>query len=74
MIDETKQGKGYGRQALMYVPDYIKTKPFGESDRIALTCNKTNTAALSLYRQMGFAETGICDDEEYEMVLYTEQW
>ena len=69
MIDEARQGRGYGRQALIQVMEYIKTKPFGESNRVALTCNEENTVALSLYKQIGFVETGIRDDEEVELVL-----
>jgi len=69
MIDESKQGKGYGKEALTQVITYIKTKPFGTSDRIALTCNKENVAGLRLYRKIGFTETGIEDDDEIELVL-----
>ena len=69
MIDEAKQGKGYGRKALMQVLDYIRTKPFGDSDRIALTCSKKNTVALNLYRQIGFIESGIEDDGEIELIM-----
>ncbi len=41
MFDESAQGNGYGREALDRVIDYIRSKPFGDSDRVALTCNKT---------------------------------
>ena len=37
MIDASKQGHGYGGEALDRVLDYIRTKPFGPSDRVALT-------------------------------------
>ena len=40
MIEESMQGKGYGSEALDMVIDYIKTKPFGNSGRVALTCKK----------------------------------
>lgn len=69
IIDESKQGKGYGKEALIQVINYIKTKPFGTSNRIALTCNKENIAALRLYGKIGFMETGIEDDDEIEFVL-----
>ena len=39
MIDESNQGKGYGSIALDLTIEYIKTKPFGTSDKITLTCN-----------------------------------
>ena len=73
MIDEAMQGRGYGGQALDLVIDYIRTKPFGDSDRIALTCNKNNTAARKLYESRGFAATGVEDEDETELVLTTEQ-
>ncbi len=69
MIDASGQGKGYGKAALRLVMDYIKTKPFGSSDRVALTCNKDNSAALELYRKMGFEETGVEDEDEIELSM-----
>lgn len=69
MIDRTEQGKGYGKAALDRVLDYIKTKPFGSSERVTLTCNKENFRALGLYKSKGFTETGAEDGEEIELSL-----
>ena len=69
MIDEKHQGKGFGKAALKQILDYIKTKPFGSSGIVTLTCNKDNTAALSLYRSLGFAETGVVDEDEIELSM-----
>ena len=69
MIDKSSQGRGYGKAALDAVLDYIKTKPFGDSDRVALTCNKDNPAARRLYESRGFAATGLEDEDEIELVL-----
>ena len=69
MIDESMQGRGYGSEALDRVIDYIKSKPFGDSGRIALTVNKENPTARKLYEQKGFAATGIEDEDEVELVL-----
>lgn len=69
MIDESMQGKGYGSDALDLVIDYIRTKPFGDSNRIALTCNKENPTAQKLYESKGFATTGVEDEDEIELVL-----
>ena len=69
MIDVTKQGKGYGTAALKLVLEYIRQKPFGDSNRVALTCNKNNLSALSIYRSVGFELTGNEDDDEVELVL-----
>ena len=69
MIDETQQGKGFGKSALKLVLDYIEKKPFGNSDRVVLTCNKNNIPALNLYKSLGFTMTGNEDDDEFELVL-----
>ena len=69
MIDGAAQGNGYGGDALDRVLDYIKTKPFGDSDRVALTCNKENPKALGLYKSRGFQETGSEDEDEIELAL-----
>ena len=69
MIDEAMQGRGYGSKALDQVIDYIKTKPFGDSDRIALTCNKNNPIARKLYESRGFSATGIEDEDEIELAM-----
>lgn len=69
MIDRSEQGRGYGGEALDRVIEYIKTKPFGGSDRVALTCNKGNPAALKLYESRGFAPTGTEYDDETELAL-----
>ncbi len=69
MIDESMQGRGFGGEALDRVIEYIKTKPFGDSGRIALTCNKNNVPARKLYERKGFAATGNDDGNEIELVL-----
>ncbi len=67
MIDESKQCNGYGSEALDLVLDYIRTKPFGDSDRVALTCNLKNEKAIALYKSKGFEETGEVYDDEIEL-------
>ncbi len=69
MIDEAEQGHGYGSEALDKVIEYIRTKPFGDSSRVALTCNKENDVAKKLYEKKGFATTGNEFDDEIELVL-----
>lgn len=69
MIDESAQGRGFGGEALDRVIEYIRTKPFGDSDRVALTCNKDNPVARGLYESRGFAATGVEDEDEIEMAL-----
>ena len=69
MIDESMQGRGFGSEALDRVIEYIRTKPFGESDRVALTCNRDNPAARKLYESRGFTATGAEDEDEIELAL-----
>ncbi|MBQ5968952.1 MAG: GNAT family N-acetyltransferase [Clostridia bacterium] len=72
MIEESMQGRGYGRAALDQVIAYIRTKPFGDSNRIALTCNKNNPTAKRLYESKGFSATGAEDDDKIELVITAE--
>lgn len=69
MTDGSQQGNGFGKAALELVLEYIKGKPFGDSGRVALTCNKDNPAALNLYKSFGFELTGSADDDEVELAL-----
>ncbi|MGL4911490.1 MAG: GNAT family N-acetyltransferase [Romboutsia sp.] len=69
MIDEKYQNNGYGTDALELCLDYIKTKPFGKSNDIILTCNVENDNAIQIYKKFGFMETGECDEDEIEMKL-----
>ena len=45
MIDKDRQGLGYGTAALQRCLEYIAKKPFGDSDRVVLTCHRENGAA-----------------------------
>ena len=69
MIDASAQGRGYGGAALDEVIKYIRTKPFGDSGRVALTCNRENAAAQRLYTRKGFAATGNADEDEIELAM-----
>lgn len=69
MIDSKYQHNGYGQKALEKCLEYIKMKPFGNSDKVVLTCNKENKTAMHLYRKLGFTETGNVDEDEMELAL-----
>ncbi len=43
-------------------------QPFGDSGRIALTCNKNNSAARKLYESKGFSASGVEDEDEVELI------
>ena len=72
MIDRSMQGRGYGGDALDRVIDYIRTKPFGESGRVALTCNRENAPARKLYESKGFRATDVEDEDETELAMTIE--
>ena len=44
-------------------------QPFGDSDRVALTCNKGNSLARRLYERKGFTASGNEDEDEIALVL-----
>ena len=69
MIDASMQGRGYGSKALDRVLEYIGTKPFGDSGRVALTCNINNSIARRLYESRGFSATGAADEDEIELAM-----
>lgn len=69
MIDEKYQGNGYGTKSLKLCIDYIKSKPFGNSKDVILTCNIDNFYALHVYEKLGFKDTGDRDDDEIIMKL-----
>ncbi len=69
MIDKDCQGHGYGKKALARVLEFIKTKPFGDSERVVLTCNKNNPVARKMYEDKGFVATGNEDEDEIELAM-----
>ena len=69
MIDRNHQGKGYGKLAVPACLEYIRQEPFGPGTTVLLTCHEENTAAMPLYKSLGFRETGVRDEEEVELKL-----
>lgn len=69
MIDKASQGRGCGTAAMGKVLSYIAGHPFGDSNRVALTCSPKNASALALYKKLGFTETGNGDEDEIELAL-----
>ena len=69
MIDKAHQGRGYGRAAMELALAYIRTRPFGDSNRVLLTVSPKNRTACGLYRALGFSETGRFDEDEVELGL-----
>ena len=66
MIGQQYQRRGYGRDALHLLLDWVLTFPDGPSERFSTTYEPNNEAAKHLYTSFGFIPTGEkdCDDEE----------
>lgn len=55
-IDKHHQGKGYAKQALHLLPDYL-TATFPNHSDVFLTVNAKNDPAKNLYLKSGFQDT-----------------
>ena len=73
MIDERYQRKGYGREAMKRILEYIAGEPCGPAEYCWLSYEPENTAAKALYASFGFRETGEFDGEEAIAVLKMER-
>lgn len=56
-VNYSKQGKGYAKQAMFLLRDFVKTE-FPDCDEIVLAVNHKNIPAQSLYAGVGFTDTG----------------
>ena len=67
MIDKKHQGKGFGKQAMLKIIEFLRSFPQGKADAISVSYWMTNEAARKLYASVGFVETGdIWDGETFE--------
>lgn len=57
-INHKKQGNGYAKDGLRALPKFI-SEQFPGCDEIVLAVNHKNIPAQSLYRKVGFIDTGI---------------
>lgn len=54
-ITSSEQGKGYGKQAMSLVGDYVKEN-FPEIDEVVLAVNERNDAARGIYLENGYVD------------------
>lgn len=57
LIDQSQQGKGYGKAFVEMLPDFLRIKYPGRRG-VCLTVNCRNQSAKRLYELGGFANTG----------------
>ena len=69
MIDERFQGKGFGKESMKLILDFIRTEPSGSAEKCWLSYDPENEAARSLYRSFGFRETNEWDGNEIIAIL-----
>ena len=67
MIDKRYQGRGYGREAMKLILEFIKTGPCRKAEYAWLCYAPENTVARRLYASLGFEEVteayNTADDE-----------
>ncbi|MCL2854015.1 MAG: GNAT family N-acetyltransferase [Defluviitaleaceae bacterium] len=64
MIDKNHQGKGYGRQAMVKILEFLRQAPRGAADSISICYKPSNETARKLYTSLGFVETGHMNGED----------
>lgn len=60
MIDKNFQNKGYGRQALELILNYLKAEK--RFDRVEICAKKADIPAIKLYEKAGFKKSGYFDE------------
>ncbi len=60
MIDRHFQNKGYGTEALRLILTLLSKE--GKYGQVEVCVNKSDTAALRMYKKVGFVDTGYIDE------------
>ncbi|MDZ5712593.1 GNAT family N-acetyltransferase [Jeotgalibacillus haloalkalitolerans] len=62
MIDQSFQGKGYGKLSFEQLLRNIESMPDGKAEYVSLFYHTSNIKAKTLYASLGFKDTGIIQD------------
>ncbi|MCQ4087805.1 GNAT family N-acetyltransferase [Saccharibacillus sp. JS10] len=68
MIDKHHQNKGYGKEAMHKIMEFIRTYPAGLAQYCWIPYSPENTSAKKLYETFGFRDNGEVFNEESIMV------
>ncbi|WP_243142877.1 GNAT family N-acetyltransferase [Lactonifactor sp. BIOML-A7] len=69
LIDGKHQGRGYGREAVSALLKRLHQE-YGKK-QVYLSVYESNTAAIHLYKQLGFQFNGKCDTKGEKIMVYT---
>ncbi|OBZ17178.1 MULTISPECIES: GNAT family N-acetyltransferase [Bacillales] len=64
MIDKQYQNRGYGREAMKKILEFIRTSPAGPALYCWISYKADNLAAKKLYESFGFRDNGEIIEEE----------
>lgn len=67
MIDARYQGLGYGRDAMLLIIEYVRTRP--AASELILSYVPAEGSPEGFYASLGFENTGKMHDDEMEMKL-----
>ncbi|MFK7696760.1 GNAT family N-acetyltransferase [Paenibacillus sp. HJGM_3] len=69
MIDKQHQNRGYGREAMNKILEFIRTSPAGPAHYCWISYKADNAAAKKLYESFGFRDNGEIIGDERITVL-----
>jgi len=67
MIASMFQGRGYGKQAIERLVDYVRTRPGAKE--LGVSCDEGDGSPEGFYRRLGFVRTGEMLDDEVVLKL-----
>lgn len=74
MIDRNHQGKGYGKEAINLLLNYIRTFPYGEAESVYVEWHPDNKASEKIFVANGFVFVGIDKDGAVMAKLNLNSW
>ncbi|MCT1402153.1 GCN5 family acetyltransferase [Paenibacillus sp. LC231] len=69
MIDKQYQNRGYGREAMKKILEFVRTFPAGPAQYCWISYKADNAAAKKLYESYGFRDNGEIENDELITVL-----
>ena len=67
MVAAPHQGKGYGRQAIAHLIEYVKTRP--RATELLVSCHEGEGSPEGFYQALGFRRNGQMEEDEVVLSL-----